>query len=105
MRKLLLLLPLVALNAFSQRAISTDLGAEMGNAARDHIQNARRFARMGQQGLACDEVHSANAVMNVWFNEIKKASERMGHDDDWVFKERIGLQTAANACTTNGYPP
>ena len=105
MRKLLLLLPLVAINAFPQRALSTELGGEMGVAVGEHLVNARRFARMGQQGLACDEAHSANAVMNVWFNEIKKASERAGHDDDWIFGMRIKVQTIANACIKNGYLP
>ena len=101
MRKLLLLLPLVALNAFRLPALANQLGLEMAHEVEEHSNNALRFMEMGQTGLACDEVHSANAVMNVWFNEIKKATTNPSDAFDW----RIRVQAAANGCITKGHMP
>ena len=100
MRKLLLLLPLVALNAL-QPALANQLGMQMANEVQEHIKNALRFQQMGQTGLACNEAHSANALMNVWFNEIKKVTTNPSDAFDW----RINVQNLANGCITKGHMP
>ena len=101
MRKLLLLLPLCAISSVHQPALANRLGLEMANEIQEHVKNAQQFQQMGQTGLACDEVHSANAVMNVWFNEIKKATTNPSDAFDW----RIRVQAAANGCITKGHMP
>ena len=101
MRKLLLLLPLCAISTFRQPALANQLGLEMAHEVYEHLENVKRFNQMGQRGLACDEAHSANAVMNVWFNEIKKVRQF----ESAAFRLRINVQKLANLCITHGYLP
>ena len=101
MKKLLLLLPLCAISSVHQPALANQLGVDMALEVEEHRKSASRFLEMGQKGLACDEVHSANAVLNVWFNEIKKVTTNPSDAFDW----RIRVRAAANECIRTGHMP
>ena len=98
MRKFLLLLPLVALNAFHHSAQAKELGREKARDVVAHLKNAQKFQQMGQTGLACEEGHLANTIMSIWFNEIKEVA-------DDPFEWRIRVQALANECFTKGHMP
>ena len=102
MRKLLLLLPALALAWSVPSAHAFDMEAEAGRlAAEDFNQavlNARKFAEIKDYEMFCKSMFRAEQQITTWFAAIQKHDPGMD-----VFKARQQAKQSADSCRESGY--